>query len=161
MSIAGVVRSLNVRHTKSGSGIFGNLVLEDLKGSVEVVIFNDLLRKSLPMLEDKVDPVIIKGFTEPGEDRVKLRATDIKPLRDLRNGATVHINFPKENTTREHLVKAREIISSYPGESQIQIHLNTEGGVAVLEVEDLRVGIEDAFISEVEDLLGKNALRFN
>src|SRR3990170_4849155 len=54
--IAGVVRSLNVKHTKNGSNIFGTLVLEDMKGSVEVVIFNDLLRKSLPILEEKVEP---------------------------------------------------------------------------------------------------------
>jgi DNA polymerase III subunit alpha len=161
VSVAGIVRSLNVRHTKSGSGIFGNLVLEDLKGSVEVVIFNDLLRKSLHILEEKADPVVIKGMTEPSEDRVKLRATEIKSLRDLRNGSTVHINFPKESATKETLLKAREIISSYPGESQIHIHLNTEGGIAVVEVEDLRVSIEDAFISDVEGLLGKNALRFN
>ena len=90
-----------------------------------------------------------------------MRATDIKSLRDLRNGFTVHIDFPKESATREKLLRVREILSCYPGESLIHIHLNTEGGEAIVEVGDLRVCIEDSFISDVEELLGKNALRFN
>jgi len=161
VAVAGVVRSLNVRHTKSGSGIFGNLVLEDLKGSVEVIIFNELLRKSLPILEEKVDPVIVRGIVETNEDRVKLRATDIQSLKDLRNGSTVHISIPKESATKEKLLRTKEILNSYPGECLIHIHLSTEGGEAVVEVGDLRVGIEDGFIADVEELLGKNALRFN
>ena len=80
-SIAGVVRTLKVRNTKSGSGIFGNLVLEDLKGSVEAVVFNDLLRKSLSILEDRTEPIILKGIVENTEDRTKLRATDISSLK--------------------------------------------------------------------------------
>ena len=73
----------------------------------------------------------------------------------------MHINFPKEHATKETLIKARDILSSYPGESQIQVHLSTEGGVAVIELEDIRVDIGDGLIKDVEGLLGKNALRFN
>ena len=160
VSIAGVVRNLNVKHTKSGSGIFGNMVLEDLKGSVEVVIFNDLLRKSLPILEDKVEPVIVKGIVEPSEDRVKMRATEIVSLRGLRSGSTVHINLNGEFSKKDNFLKLRDIFESYPGDFPVHIHLDTDAGEAVIEVDEVRVDVEDGFIREIEELLGKNCLRF-
>jgi DNA polymerase-3 subunit alpha len=159
VSVAGIVRSLAVKHTKSGSGIFGNMVLEDLKGSVEVVIFNDLLRKSLPLLEDKIEPVIVKGVLEPGEDRVKMRATDILPIKALRNGTTVHISLGSGKSGRDSFIHLRDIFTSYPGESLIHIHIATDDGEAVIEVGDVRVDVRDDFIQDVENLLGRNCLR--
>jgi DNA polymerase-3 subunit alpha len=159
VSVAGIVRSLTVKHTKSGSGIFGNMVLEDLKGSVEVVIFNDLLRKSLPLLEDKIEPVIVKGVLEPGEDRVKMRATDILPIKALRNGTTVHISLGCEKSGRDSFMQLRDIFTSYPGDSLVHIHLATDDGEAVIEVGDVRVDAGDDFIEDVEKLLGGNCLR--
>ncbi|MFI5323426.1 MAG: DNA polymerase III subunit alpha, partial [Thermodesulfobacteriota bacterium] len=158
VSVAGVVRSLTVKHTKNGSGIFGNMVLEDLKGSVEVVIFNDLLRKSLPLLEDKIEPVIVKGVLEPSEERVKMRAVEILPLRAFRNGTTVHISL-NGNSGRESFISLRDIFSSYPGDSQVHLHVETDGGEAVIEVGDACVDVRDDFIEDVEKLLGKNCFR--
>ncbi len=160
VNIAGVVRSLIVKHTKSGSGIYGNLVLEDMKGSVEVVIFDKLLRKSLPILEEKVEPIIIKGMAEPNEDQVKLRALDIISLRGLRNGSVVHINFNKASSTRGNFERIKGILDKYPGSCEVHIHINTDDGESVLEVGDFKVDVQDSLISDVEKLLGEGALRF-
>lgn len=160
ISIAGVVRSLTVKHTKSGSGIYGNLVLEDMKGSVEVVIFDKLLRKSLPILEEKIEPIIIKGIAEPNEDRVKLRALDIISLRGLRNGSTVHINFDRASSTRDNFEQLRRILDKYPGNCEVHVHINTDGGESVLEIGDFKVDVQDSFIYDVEKLLGGGALKF-
>lgn len=161
VSLAGIVRSLNVKHTKNGSGIFGNLVLEDMKGSVEVVIFNDLLRKSLPVLEEKVEPVIIRGTAEPSEDRVRLRATEIFSLREMRNGSTVHINLVKENATKANLLRLKKVVENHPGESSVYLHLETDRGEAIVEIGNRRVNIRDEFIDEVERLFGSRVLRLD
>src|SRR5690606_38142795 len=161
VTVAGVVRTLTVKHTKSGTGIFGNLTIEDLNGSIEIVIFNDLLRKSLHLLEDKIEPVIIKGVLEPGEDRVKMRAVEIMPIKGMRSGSTVHISLGNGSLREENLVRLKEILNSYPGQALVHVHLETDHGEAVIEVEDNRVDIEDNFIYEVESLLGKNSLRLS
>jgi DNA polymerase-3 subunit alpha len=158
--IAGVVRSLNVKHTKNGSSIFGNLVLEDMKGSVEVVIFNDLLRRSLPILEDKVEPIIVKGTVEPSEERVRLRANDIYSMNDMRDGSTIHINLTKENATRENLLRLRKILETYPGKSPVHLHLERDLGEVVIELSDWRVDLRDEFIEAVSRLLGRGVLKF-
>lgn len=161
VSIAGVVRSLSVKHTKNGSGIFGNLILEDMKGSVEIVIFNDLLRRSLPILEEKAEPVIVRGTVEPSEERMRLRATDILSLRERRNGSTIHISLNRENATKDKLLKLKKIVEAYPGRSLIRLHLETDCGEAVIELGDFGVDIQDEFIDAVERLLGNRVLRLD
>jgi DNA polymerase-3 subunit alpha len=179
VSVAGVVRSLGIKHTKNGSSIFGTLVLEDMKGSVEVVIFNDLLRKSLPILEEKAEPVIVKGTVEPSgsgispigsgidregfqgtaQERVRLKATEIFSLRDMRNGSTIHINLTKESATKDNLLKLKRIVEAYPGKSPIHLHLETTHGEAVIELGDWRVDVQDEFIDSVSRLFGRGVLR--
>jgi DNA polymerase-3 subunit alpha len=161
VSIAGVVRSLSVKHTKNGFGIFGNLVLEDMKGSVEIVVFNDLLRKSLPILEEKAEPVIVKGTVEPSEERVRLRATDILSLRERRNGSTIHISLTRESATKDSLLGLKKIVEAYPGKSTIRLHLETDCGEAVIELGDFGVDIQDGFIDAVGRLFGNRVLRLD
>jgi len=159
VTVAGVVRSLKVKHTKNGSGIFGNLVLEDMKGSVEVVIFNDLLRRSLPVLEDKVEPVIIKGTLETNEERVRLRATNIFSIRELRNGTRVRMRI-NDAITREDLLKLKDILKDYPGNSPIHLHITTDIGEAVIELGKFRVDVQDKLIDDLESHFGKGVLLF-
>lgn len=158
VTVAGVVRSLSVKHTKSGSGIFGNLVLEDLKGSVEVLIFNDLLRKSLPLLEEKVEPIVVKGRLESSEERARIRANNVLSLREVRNSSKVHIRL-RDNVRRDDLQRLKEIIQYYPGESFVHLHFETQLGEAVIEIGESRVEIQDKLIEDVEGLFGKGILR--
>jgi DNA polymerase III subunit alpha len=159
VTIAGVVRSMTIKHTKNGSGIFGNLVLEDMKGSVEVLIFNDLLRKSLPLLEEKVEPIIVKGRLETAEERVRIRANNILSLREVRNNSKVHIRL-RDSVKRDDLQRLMEIIKYYPGDSLVHLHFETSLGEAVIEIGESRVEIQDKFIEDVEGLFGKGILRF-
>jgi hypothetical protein len=96
---------------------------------------------------------------EPGEDRVKMRATDILPIKALRNGSTVHISLNSGKSGRDSFIHLREIFTSYPGDSLIHIHIATDDGEAVIEVGDVRVDVRDDFIQDVENLLGRNCLR--
>ena len=160
VSIAGVVRSIIIKNTKSGSGIYGNLVLEDMKGSVEVIIFDKLLRRTRSILEEKVEPIIIKGMLEPNEDQVKLRALDIISLRGMRNGSTVHINFDRASSTKDNFEQLKNILDKYPGNCEVHVHINTDDGESVLEAPDFRVDVQDSFIYDVEELLGEGAVRF-
>jgi len=159
VSIAGVVRSINVKHTKNGAGIFGNMVLEDMKGSVEIIIFNELLRKSLPILEEKAEPVIVKGIVEPSEDKVKIKATDVLSLKNLRNNSTVHINLTKEKATRDNLLRLKNTLESYPGGSPIWLHIHTGSGEAIIELDNHKVDVQDKLIEDIKRLFGNESIR--
>jgi len=157
-SIAGVVRTLKVRNTKSGSGIFGNLILEDLKGSVEAVVFNDLLRKSLSILEDRTEPIILKGIVENTEDRTKLRATDISSLKELKSLSTLNILISEDKANNEFYSKLQKTFINFPGNSKINLKIETDQGRAVIEVGEYKVDIDDPLIEELESMLGKGTV---
>lgn len=161
IKIAGVVRSLDVKHTKSGSGIFGNLVLEDMKGSVEVIIFNDLLRKSLDILEEKVEPVIIKGTVDPADDRTKIIAREIYPLNDIRNGSTLNIDMDESVATVENLKWLKNVFESYPGGSTVFLNIGTSEGNALIEVGNCKVMVKNELIDQLKGLLGDNSVRIS
>ena len=158
IKMAGVVRSLEVKHTKNGKNIYGNMVLEDLKGSVDVIIFNDTLRKSMDILEDKVEPIIVEGFIDPTEERAKIRAQEIYSLGQLRINSSVHININEDHSTPDNMNKLKEIFNEYPGPSKIILHIRSKGEVADVEVGNCTVDLGDNFIKSVEQLLGENVV---
>ncbi len=161
VKVAGVVRQMQVKHTKSGKGIFANLTLEDLKGSVEVIVFNDLLRPNLSVLEDKVEPVVIGGVVEPSDDRIMIRATQIESIRELRNGNTISIQVPGEVGTKAKLKRLKSIMESYPGDNKVHLIIHTDRVQATIEVGDYHVNVVDEFIADVEGLLGSGVLSFS
>jgi DNA polymerase III alpha subunit len=156
--MAGVVRSLEVKHTKNGKNIYGNMVLEDLKGSVDVIIFNDTLRKSMDILEDKVEPIIVEGFIDPTEERAKIRAQEIYSLGQLRINSSVHISLDEVNSTPDNMNKLKEIFNEYPGPSKIILHIRSNGEIADVEVGNCTVDLGDKFIKSIENLLGENVV---
>jgi len=161
VKIAGVVRSLEIKHTKSGSNIYGNMVLEDLKGSVEVIIFNDTLRKSMDILDEKVEPIVVEGFIDPTEERVKIRASEIYSLNQLRNSSSLHVDLGEKNANQEVMNKLRDIFALHPGESTIYLHLNHNGEESVIEVGNCKVDVHEGLINKVEDLLGESVVRLS
>ena len=161
IKMAGVVRSLEVKHTKNGSSIYGNMVLEDLKGSVDVIIFNDTLRKSMDILEDKVEPIIVEGFIDPTEERAKIRAQEIYSLVQLKINSSVHINIDEDNSTPDNMNKLKDIFEEHPGPSKIILHIRSNGEVAQVEVGNCTVDLGDNFIKSVENLLGENVVNLS
>lgn len=77
--VGGVVTAFRKKLTKKGDQM-GFFNLEDLAGSVEVILVPKVYERYNQMLEEDL-PVLIKGFISASEEEVpKLRADKIKPL---------------------------------------------------------------------------------
>jgi len=103
--------------------------------------------------------VIIKGTLETNEERVRLRATNIFSIRELRNGTRVRMRI-NDAITREDLLKLKDILKDYPGNSPIHLHITTDIGEAVIELGKFRVDIQDKLIDDLESHFGKGVLLF-
>ncbi len=159
IKIAGVVRSLTVKHTKSGSGIFGNLVLEDTKGSVEVILFNDVLRSSLNLLEDRVEPIVIEGTVEPEEEKIKVIAQRIFSIKELRASCSVDIKLLNSNATFQIFERLKEIFEDYPGSSTVFIDIERPEGCATIEVGNYKVEVQEEFLEKLRKTVGEDCVR--
>lgn len=159
ITIAGVPRSFNIRKSKN-SGIYGNIILEDLKGSTEIIAFNKTLEDALPLIEKKIEPIIVRGIVEWGEDSPKIKATEITPLRGRRLHAELHIDLTRCGATVKELEKLRNLFERYKGGASVYLHIpSSHGEVAVMEVGNFNVNIVEGLIAELNELLGEAVVR--
>lgn len=159
VTIAGLPRSVKIRKSKNGNN-YAIIILEDLKGSVEVVAFNDCLQGSIDLLERKVEPLIVRGTVEKADEGVKVKASQIGSLLDERSGETVHIKIKRENSSTKTLQNLCEVFERHPGDSVVRVHLTSEEDELVIEVGLYRVNPGNEFVSAVEKELGNDSLYF-
>ena len=156
--IAGVVRSFETKNTRRGTGLIGYFTLEDLNGFVESIVFNDTLRTSSSLLEQKIEPVIVKGKVEVSDDKVRLLASDISSLRETKTNSAVCISIARKSANEQNILSLREILEKFPGDSTVIIDMKTDHSEAILRVGNCKVDFGDDLIENIEGLLGKGAV---
>ncbi len=156
--IAGVVRSIEIKNTRKGTSFIGYLVLEDLLGFTEAIVFNDALQRSRVLLEQKIEPVIVKGRVEVSDDKVRLLASDVSSLREAKTNSAVRISIARKLANEQNILSLREILEKFPGESTVIIDMKTDRSEAVLRVGNCKVDFGNELIENVEGLLGEGAV---
>ena len=159
VSITGVVRSLSIKTTKSGSGLFGRIVLEDLKGLVECIAFNNTISKSRRLLEQKVEPVVFTGNVDATDDKKQLKIKEVMSISEFSAKASrVTISISEEAARAENLVKLENIFKQHSGKSKVNLSLGIEGKTVSIEVGKYGVETSPDFFREIKYLLGERSL---
>ncbi len=156
--IAGVVRSIEIKNTKKGTSLLGYMILEDMNGFTEGIIFNDTLQRSRMLLEQKIEPIIAKARAEVLDDKVRLLVSDISSLAETRMNCAVRISIARDAASEENIVGLREILEKFPGGSTVIIDLKTDRSETLLRVGNCKVDFGDELIENVEGLLGEGAV---
>ncbi len=92
ISVAGIVTEERVVQTKKGDKM-SYLRLEDLTGSIEVILFPDLYRTAAPLVKmDK--PIVITGTADRTEHGVKFKATRVSLLEEGINRRETELSEP-------------------------------------------------------------------
>ncbi len=162
VSFGGVVSSLKETITKKGDRM-AFVTIEDLKGTVPVIVFSDLYRRVHALLKGD-EPLFIRGSTDTGEDGVKVIAREIAPIRYVRDTGSlflqreVHFHIPAGHVTRRQLEDLKTLLRGHGGDSMAFVHLIglQEGkGETILKLpEELKVNPTDALMKEVDQLFG-------
>ncbi|MBI2083652.1 MAG: DNA polymerase III subunit alpha [Deltaproteobacteria bacterium] len=157
--LGGIVSGLKEIRTRSGE-LMAFVTLEDLRGTVEIVVFSDLYKRSASYLKDQ-EPILIRGNTDVGEETVKIIAKEITLLRLRPSTAEpeqkeVHVRLSTEKITREQLERLKEVLGQHRGKSPAFIHLKEEKkGETILSLpEGLTVRPSPELVTEVDKLFG-------
>jgi DNA polymerase III subunit alpha len=161
--ICGVVAGLKENITKKGDRM-GFVTLEDLTGSVEVIVFPDVYGKAVASLKSD-EPLIVAGSVDVGEKSTKIKATDIIPLSEMTEKETKRVCFTlrAEGLERGNLESLREVILRYRGgcRASLRLVLPEECAVTIRLPDSYSVAAREDLSLEVESLLGYNAVSFN
>jgi DNA polymerase-3 subunit alpha len=157
----GVVVSAMKEKTGKKGGRLAILTVEDLVGSVEVLVFKDVLEQANSWLTKPGLPLWVKGSLIQEEQGPKIRATEIAPLGQAlpRWPERLEVRLQADGLTREQLLALKDIFLRHPGPVPAILHFLRPGEEAVLHLpEELGLTPSEALAQEVNRLLGYPAL---
>jgi len=81
VTVGGILRNIKRIQTKKRGDLMAYLTIEDLYGSVELLVFPDLYRKSIDIMSQDI-PIIIQGQIDKTDKGLKVIARGIVPIED-------------------------------------------------------------------------------
>ena len=125
IQVAGALTVVEKKFTKKDSKPFAIVTLEDLTGSVEVMIWNDAFGKCVAHLEPG-RVVAVTGRLDKREDTPRIVANEIKPIKagapaQSSETAPVVLSFQSEQTTESVLQEVKSRVDLYPGSQRLEL----------------------------------------
>jgi DNA polymerase-3 subunit alpha len=158
---AGIITNIRVLKSKRGD-FYAQGALEDMAGSVEMIVFPDAYRK----LQDKVKlevPVLVRGGLRIEEGvNPKLLANDIIPLEDAKVPLprSLRIRIPVETGNEAVVDELHALCAQRKGEAKVLFDVERQGDfMVVMEAEGYNVHPDRNFVARVEELCGRGAVR--
>jgi DNA polymerase III subunit alpha len=146
VQVAGALISVEKKFTKKESKPFAIVILEDLTGSVEVMVWNETFAKSSRLLElGKV--VAITARVDKREEATRLTAAEIRsltasagtngngnghamPVADTALPVLLRVQSPR--TTERELIELKEALTHHPGPRPVHLEFINAGGQKLL-----------------------------
>jgi len=132
--LGGMIAAVTHGVSKKSGKPYSMVTLEDLEGSVQLLVMNDY-DKFRPLLELN-NAVLVVGEVSTGEDRPKVFPQEIMLLQDAAKKYTrqVHLRLPMAHLQPDDLVKAQEIVAAHAGKCPLVLcFLRPEGGSVFIE----------------------------
>ena len=157
--VAGVAAGVTVRMTKKAEK-FAIVRLEDLRGSLEVVVYARDYALAGELLKQD-GPLLVQGRVKVRDEDISVQAEKIRSLSEYRAGQArrlrIALDTPLPDEPMRRLVGA---LAKSPGPCQVELALLTAGGHRVIMDCGLGVVPADELLEELETLLPVQALSF-
>ncbi len=158
--IGGMVADRKVIRTKKDE-LMAFIQLEDIQGSLEVVIFPSVYALCQDLLEADT-PIMVQGKLQKEEKGAKILADTVIPMDRVEAlwTADVRFNIDVRKTGKETLARLRDVIRRHPGDCKGFLNLKFEENVetVVAMSDQWRIAPGKALTREVNSLLGYPAV---
>ena len=152
--IGGLISEMSVKLTKKNQNM-AFVTLEDLRGTVEVVVFPRQYATYQSLLREDAK-VFIKGTTQISEEESKVICNQIISFEDSRQELWVQFADKEAFFKEEDALKG--ILTSYPGKNPVVIYCKTERAVNRLG-RDYMVSGDENLLFDLEKRYGKENIR--
>jgi len=160
--LVGVPVKVISKSTRQGNKM-GIVTLEDLQGTVEVILWPEIYAQAETVLLEE-GPLLIKGKVDADGNNPKIIVNEIYPLSEAKKNwkGKLHIHFRTVGLEKETLMAVRDILEKHRGNNETYLHfIFPNNHTKVMTVErDLRIQPSDEVIHKVEALLGEDSIHF-
>lgn len=143
--IGGMITTKTIKTTKTNS-LMAFLTLEDLYGTVEVIVFPRDFEKYRSCLEEDSKIFVSGKVTVEEEKAAKIIAQRIVPFDQVSSDVWVQFNNKEEFTKME--LDLYEILEEYPGESSVKIFCRAERQQKILKY---KVNTDNSLIKRLNE----------
>jgi DNA polymerase III subunit alpha len=162
ITLGGILTNLRVRPSKKGA-LWGAGVLEDLRGTVDLLIFPQALEQLKGVLKPD-SALLIKGRVRHDENsRAKVVVNEAKPLEAAINGKkpTLLIRINPTKISEGLLGDIEGLLRSHPGHNPVLFELERPGDFrVVMKPQDPKVvDATDDLLAGLRGLLGEQAVK--
>ncbi len=137
------------------------MTVEDMQGSVEVVVFPPVYATAADLLADDTT-VLVQGQAQVEESSVKILADAIIEMEKAEEAWTVEIRIQidAEKTKRRDLEKLFDLIKGYPGGCRcfLDIKVSDRAHAVVSVSDEIKLKYCNALLRDINGLLGYNAV---
>ncbi len=162
VSVGGVVTSMRRLRTRKGDA-FASFQLEDLTGTVEVIVWPTTFQQCCELLESSETPIFVQGRCEvDGRGEIRVLASEVFPLDSLwkRGAQKLRIQLDLPGLEAAKVSQLRNLLSRYPGSCAVEFELLKldEFKMRVIPSDHLSINPVPTLISELEGLFGENTI---
>jgi DNA polymerase-3 subunit alpha len=139
--VGGLIAAVNHGVSKKSGKPYSMVTLEDLDGSVQLLVMNEY-EKFRPLLEPN-QAILVVGEVSTGEDRPKIFPQEIMPLADAARKYTkqVHLRLSLAHLQFGDLVQAQALVAGYAGKCPLFLCLQRPDGGSVIVEANSRFGV--------------------
>lgn len=161
--IGGLITNLARRWTNKGE-LMATFDLEDLEGSVEVVVFPRSMQQIGPLLQDD-SIVMVRGRMESGrsskrgsagDEAVKVFAAEVEPITEPTKNPPIRLHLDVANHEKSKIDELKAVLEAHPGECPVELHLSDRRVFRLPD--DYAVDRRNGVVAELRALLGSNAI---
>jgi len=129
--IGGMIAAVTHGFSKKSGKPYSMVTLEDLEGSVQLLVMNDY-DKFRPLLEAN-KAILVIGEVSTGEDKPKIFPQEILPLTDAPKKYTkqVHLRLHSAHLQPDDMIKVQELVAAHPGKCPLLLCFMRPGGGTV------------------------------
>jgi DNA polymerase-3 subunit alpha len=130
--IGGLIAAVQHGFSKKSGKPYSMVTLEDLEGSVQILVMNENYDKFRPLLEVN-KAILVVGEVNTGDDKPKIFPQEIMPLEDAPKKFTkqVHLRLHTAHLKPEQLDSVRELVAEHPGKCPLLLCFMRPGGEVV------------------------------
>ncbi|RJQ46423.1 MAG: DNA polymerase III subunit alpha [Gaiellales bacterium] len=167
VTVAGLVSVVKKHTTKKGDPM-AFVTMEDLEGSLEVVVFSELYGRASHLLVEESVVVVTGKVDHKGEGEVKIIASDIRQLDDGSSGGQrrvdgedgpdaveLHLDAGEIEVNPVIVGEMKNLCLDHPGATPVILNVTTDDGVRRLRLgSEYSVVPREDFVSRMRGLLG-------
>jgi DNA polymerase III subunit alpha len=168
IAVAGIVTGYRERITKTGKKI-GFAVLEDLTGTRDLVLYEDVLQRFEELLKGD-EPLLVRGLVRlaekfgaeaqqesAAEPTPEIKVDEVSRLADVRasKSTRVELKLPVDAATPERLTELKTLLAKHPGSCSASLVIVQPGTAETrIALKATRVAPDDDLFAAVDRLFG-------